>query len=222
RSPTPRSPPCSRPPRSPGGCWWPGRSRRSRSTAGGTTGSRARGSWTTLTRPAWRHRGSPSARRGRSRILALRCPIRAPESQNWAGGLWESPDGTGRGGPAGPDAGLQLGVGLQAVAAAVTPRARLLEPAEGRLVLALQRVEPDVARAEPLRDLPRPTGVGAEHVGVQPVVGVVRDRDRLVLVVEGHDDDHRTEDLLAHRGHRVVAVDQQGQLHVVAGVHAAP
>jgi hypothetical protein len=42
-------------------------------------------------------------------------------------------------------------------------------------VVALQRVDADVARAQPLGHRPGATGVAAEHVAVEAEVAVVRD-----------------------------------------------
>src|SRR6202035_1673580 len=56
-------------------------------------------------------------------------------------------------GSAGPDDRLQLRVRLQAVVPAVASDARHLEPAEGRLVVALRGVDADVPGPQLLGDL---------------------------------------------------------------------
>src|SRR3954453_21811395 len=70
-------------------------------------------------------------------------------------------------GSAGPDDGLQLAVGVEAEAPAVATDAAELEAAEGQLVVALGRVDADVASAQLLGDGVGPGGVGREHVVVQ-------------------------------------------------------
>src|SRR4051794_39777758 len=75
-----------------------------------------------------------------------------------------------RAGSAGPDDRLHLRVRVQPERPAVTADARLLEAAERGLVVALQRVDADVARPQPLGDVPRPAGVLREHVAVEPEV----------------------------------------------------
>src|SRR3954454_2867103 len=118
----------------------------------------------------------------------------------------------------GPDDRLHLAVGVQTPGAAVSADAALLEAAEGRLVVALRGVDPDVAGTQPLRARHRLRGVLREHVVVQAVVGAVRQRDGLLVVVEGEHDDDGTEDLLLHRLHAGLRVGDERGRDVEAGV----
>src|SRR3954469_8473785 len=100
---------------------------------------------------------------------------------------------------AGPDDALQLAVSMQAEDSAVAPDTGHLEPAERRLVVALHRVDPDVATAQLPRHTVATHGVRGPDVVVEPEGRAVGERDGLVLVVEGlHDDDRAEELLLRH------------------------
>ena len=66
---------------------------------------------------------------------------------------------------------------MQPEVTAVTANTRLLEAAEGGLVVALQGVDAHVARAQATCDVPRAAGVTGEDVAVQAVVAVVGDGD---------------------------------------------
>src|SRR5439155_4902657 len=89
----------------------------------------------------------------------------------------------GRGRSAGPDDGLELGVGVQAERAPVAADTRQLEPSERRLVVALGGVDADVAAAQLLRYVHGAGRVRREDVVVQPEVGAVGKGDSFVLVV---------------------------------------
>src|SRR5487761_1331891 len=125
--------------------------------------------------------------------------------------LFFQPGGAGATGDStGPHDGLQLGVRLQAVVAAVAADTRHLESAKRRLVVALGRVDADVPRTQSFGDTESPGGVAGEDVVVEAEVAVVADRHGLVLVVEGDRHHHRPEDLLAGDGHRVGAGEKGG------------
>ncbi len=115
-----------------------------------------------------------------------------------------------------PDDGLQLGVRVQPERAAVATDAAVLRATERRLLVALHGVDPHVAGPQPPRHPHRAAGVLAEHVVVEAELGVVGDRDRLLLLVEGNHDDHRTEDLLLDDLHVGPAVRDQRRLEVPA------
>src|SRR3954462_7848862 len=89
---------------------------------------------------------------------------------------------------AGPDDALQLAVGVQAEHSAVTPHTGLLEAAERRLVVALHRVDADVAAAQLAGDAVAADGVVGPVVVVEAERRAVRQRYGLVLVVERLDD----------------------------------
>src|SRR5690606_20789155 len=89
----------------------------------------------------------------------------------------------------GPHDGLELAVGVKPPRAAVAADAAVLEPTERRFVVALQRVDADVAGPQQLGHSHGSAGVTAEHVVVEAVGAVVGDLDRLVLGVEGDDGD---------------------------------
>src|SRR5262249_27458945 len=98
---------------------------------------------------------------------------------------------------------LQLGVlieGLEAVVAAA--EARLLEAAERRRDVSLAvAVDADRPRPETAGEAGRGIAVVGEDRGGETVGRVVRDPQRLLLVVEADDRDDRSEDLLAGDGH---------------------
>src|SRR3954447_4767369 len=93
-----------------------------------------------------------------------------------------------------PDDALQLAVSMQAEDPAVAPDAGHLEPAERRLVVALHRVDPDVAASQLSRDPVTAHRVRGPHVVVEPERRAVGEGDSLVLIVERLDDDDRTEE----------------------------
>src|SRR6266849_5406719 len=64
--------------------------------------------------------------------------------------------------------------------------------------------------------------VPGPHAGVEAVARVVGQADRLLLVADAHDRDHRPEGLVAHDVHLVVDVDQHGRLEEEAGQVGAP
>src|SRR5437867_4602735 len=93
----------------------------------------------------------------------------------------------------------------------------------GELVAAergvgVERAAVDLDRAGPhgARDAQPARGVAGPDVAVEPVVGVVGERDRLGLVAEGDRGDHRPEDLLARDRHVVARAGEERRLHVVA------
>src|SRR5580704_7677300 len=93
---------------------------------------------------------------------------------------------------------LGLGVLQQTFVRALATQARLLHAAERRgRVGDDAAVDADHARLQRLRDPQRAPQVAAVQVRHQPVLGVVRHRDRLVLVGEPDDGCDRSENLLA-------------------------
>src|SRR3954464_5405478 len=97
---------------------------------------------------------------------------------------------------AGPDDALQVAVSMQSEDPAVATDAGHLEPAERRLVVALHRVDPDVAAAQLARDpVAAHRGRGPDVV-VEPERRAVGESNRFVLVVESLHDDDRPEELL--------------------------
>src|SRR5262249_41917548 len=98
-----------------------------------------------------------------------------------------------RDGSPGPDDALELRVRVQAERPAVAADAAVLRAPERCLMVALDRVDTDVAGAKAAGG-PHPAGrVAGEHVVVQPEVAVVGEGDGLLVVVERLDDDHGTE-----------------------------
>src|SRR3954471_19047648 len=123
---------------------------------------------------------------------------------------------------AGPDDALQLAVSMQAEDPAVAPDAGHLEPAERCLVVALHRVDSDVAAAELSRDPVAAHRVRGPDVVVEPEGRAVGERDSLVLVVERLHDDDRTEELLLGHPHLVLHAGEQRRSDVVAGFGLRP
>ena len=65
-------------------------------------------------------------------------------------------------------------------------------------------------------DLPRAALVLRVDAGGQPVVGVVHEIDRRLVVGDGLDADDRAEALVAHQRHRMVDVGEHRRLEPVA------
>src|SRR5439155_679987 len=93
----------------------------------------------------------------------------------------------------------------------------------GELVAAergvgVERAAVDLHRPGPhgARDAQPAGGVAGPDVAVEPVVGVVGERDRLGLVAERDRGDHRPEDLLARDRHVVARAGEERRLHVIA------
>src|SRR4051794_16436456 len=123
---------------------------------------------------------------------------------------------------AGPDDALQLAVSMQPEDTAVAADAGHLEPAERRLVVALHRVDSDVATAQLPRDPVAAHRIRGPDVVVEPERGAVRQRDSLVLVVEGLHDDDRTEELLLRHPHLVLHTGEERRRDVIAGLGLRP
>src|SRR6266511_3807233 len=114
---------------------------------------------------------------------------------------------------------LDLGVLQVALLAELAADARLLVAAERvPWVEQVVVVDPDGAGAQPLGDLDGPGGVAAPDGAGQPVVGVVGDRDRLLVAVERDHRQHRPEDLLLGDACRGVDVGEDGGRVVVAAL----
>src|SRR3546814_7309878 len=93
------------------------------------------------------------------------------------------------------------------------------------LFLSIERPvggDPDPARLYLARHPVGTTQVVGPDARSEPVVAVVRDLERLRLVVEGNDAKHRAEDLLPCDRQGRVDVDENGGLHEIALVEARP
>src|SRR4051812_6989791 len=103
-----------------------------------------------------------------------------------------------------PDDALQLAVSMQAEDPAVAPDAGHLEPAERRLVVALHRVDADIAAAQLPGHPVTAHRVRGPDIVVEAEGRAVGESDSLVLVVERLHDDDRTEELLLRDPHLVL------------------
>src|SRR3954468_716941 len=121
-----------------------------------------------------------------------------------------------------PDDALQLAVSMQAEDTAVAADAGHLEPAERRLVVALHRVDADVAAAQLARHAVAAHRVGGPDVVVKTERRAVGERYGLVLVVERLHDDDRSEELLLCDAHLVLHTSEQGRCDVVATAEIRP
>src|SRR5205809_7437517 len=111
---------------------------------------------------------------------------------------------------------LHLRVLFHPEAPALAADAALLEAAEGRVEEVDAVVDPHHPGADALGERDRPGGVARQHHAAEPVGGVVRDADRLVLVRErdhGHDG---PEDLLLRDADPVGHGAEDGGLEEVA------
>ena len=96
------------------------------------------------------------------------------------------------------------------------PRPDCLKPPNGPPEVERVLVDRHVAAADPPRHVLGALDVRAPDAARQPVVGVVGDRDRVVLVVVRDDGDDGSEDLLPRDRHPVVDVGEDRRLHEVA------
>src|SRR5580658_318598 len=65
-------------------------------------------------------------------------------------------------------------------------------------------IDPYGARAHARADIDGATDAAGPDTGGEPVIRLIGDRDRLVLIVETNDAEHRAEDLLLRDPHTVV------------------
>src|SRR5699024_1513872 len=180
------------------------------------------GSWSVL--PQWVRRADPAVRAGptgRSRGAgrSVGPAARTGPSAEPVGGCSEEAELLFR---VADQQVLRLLVVVEHHQVVLPPDARGLVPAErGVRRVAVIVVHPHATGLDGAAGavdgvlLPRP------HTGAQPVQGVVRDRDRLVVAVEPRQREHRTEDLLLEDPHRVVALEERGGDVVAAGEVAA-
>src|SRR4051794_5512762 len=120
-----------------------------------------------------------------------------------------------RAGSARPDDALQLAVGVQPEHTAVAADTAELEAAERRFVVALDRVDADVAAAQLPGHAIAADAVRSPDVVVEAEGGAVGEGHRLVLVVERLDDDDRAEELLLCDAHPVLHTGEQRRCDVV-------
>src|SRR6185312_7138745 len=95
---------------------------------------------------------------------------------------------------------LGLGEEPEGVDPAFAAHARMLDPAKwGAQVAQHPTVDPHDAKVDARGDLVRAREIAGPHRRRESVIGVVGDRDGVVLVVEGDQRHHRAEDFLAVR-----------------------
>jgi hypothetical protein len=92
---------------------------------------------------------------------------------------------------------------IQSECAEFAPDARLLEAAEWGERFMRRGINNDASGLQLAGHPLRVIDVGREYVGLQPVAGVVGDRDRFGFVAIGDDAQHRPENLLARNPHLV-------------------
>src|SRR5437899_8088867 len=110
---------------------------------------------------------------------------------------------------------LELAVGAEGPLAPDAADARELVAAERRVGIQRAAVDLHRPRAHGVRDAQPARRVAGPHVAVEPVVGLVGERDGLRLVAEGDRGDHRAEDLLARDRHVVARVGEERRLDVI-------
>src|SRR5947207_4282595 len=110
---------------------------------------------------------------------------------------------------------LELAVGAEGPLAADAADARELVAAERRVGIQRAAVDLHRPRAHGVRDAQPARRVAGPHVAVEPVVGLVGERDGLRLVAEGDRGDYRAEDLLARDRHVVARVGEERRLDVI-------
>src|SRR5438552_18777684 len=114
---------------------------------------------------------------------------------------------------------LHLRVLFHPEAPALAADAALLEAAEGRVEEVDAVVDPHHPGADALGERERLGGVARQHHAAEPVGGVVRDADRLVLVREGDHGHDGPEDLLLRDADAVGHRAEDGGLEEVAAPH---
>src|SRR4051794_1089754 len=96
--------------------------------------------------------------------------------------------------------------------------AGLLVSAERRERVVGATVDLDLPGAELASDGLGALGIARPHPAGEPVLGVVGDADRVLLVVVGHDRQHRAEDLLLGDRHLGRDLAEDGRPHEVAAL----
>src|SRR6202008_1062959 len=112
--------------------------------------------------------------------------------------------------------GFRLEIFFESKNAEFAPKAGLLESTERRKRLIIQAVD-EHAAGDNLRGYPvGARAISREHVGMQSIDGVVRQRDRVLFVVIGDHRQYRSEDLLACNGHLIADVTEHRRPDKVA------
>src|ERR1700692_1221800 len=94
--------------------------------------------------------------------------------------------------------------------------ARLLVSAERRMRgIGVVTVSPHAARLDRAAEAVEPVGITAPDARAEAVERVVGDRQRLLIVLEGRNRNHRPEDLLLEDAHLVVTLEH-GRLDIIA------
>ena len=89
--------------------------------------------------------------------------------------------------------------------------ARLLVATEGGVRgIGVVAVGPHAAGLDRAAHAVQARGIAAPHAGAQSVQGVVGDRQRVGLVLEGGHRHHRAEDFFLKHAHLVVALEHRG------------
>src|SRR6185369_16951192 len=87
---------------------------------------------------------------------------------------------------------------------------RLLVSAErGVRRIGVIAIGPDPARLDGAAEAVEPARIAAPDTGAETVERVVGDRERLVIILEGRDRNHRSENLLLEDAHLVVALEHR-------------
>src|SRR5918999_3300950 len=116
--------------------------------------------------------------------------------------------------------GLEVLVVREALGTELTADAARLDPAEGRDRVGQVAVDPDRAGADPVGDGESALGVGGPDRAAEPEVRVVRDADRVGLVLVGDHRQEGAEDLLLRDRGVVVDVGEHRRLDEPTGVAA--
>src|SRR5712691_7449047 len=87
---------------------------------------------------------------------------------------------------------------------------RLLVAAEGGMRrIGMIAIGPDAARLDGAAEAIEPARIAAPDTGTEAVERVVGDRERLVVIPEGRDRNHRPENFLLEDSHLVVALEHR-------------
>src|SRR5260370_6268841 len=116
--------------------------------------------------------------------------------------------------------GPGLGVGVKAFVALLTADPAALESAHGGVQTSRVAVQLDRSGAHSAGDREPVLEVRGEHSPVEPVGRVIRDRNRLVLVLVGENGEHWAEDLLLRDPVAGLDVGEDGRLDVPASIVA--
>jgi len=112
---------------------------------------------------------------------------------------------------------LDVGVVGQRILAKLASNAGLLEPAKRyRLVQNVVLIDPDGSSVQRVCEFDRPRDILREDGRSQPVHGIIRNGNDIIIVLELAHDHDRSKDFIFHDGHVGLDVGEDGRLDEVS------